>query len=99
MIDLVFNARIEALRIARNAIRQELKAQGVKLSYYKASELYELAKHWYCHHRAELFDQALITVLANVLRANLTTYRQKSNGRSARVSVVQQSCTKVEAQS
>ena len=83
-LDVVFAARMEAMRLARNAVRQELKAQGVKLSYYKASELYELAKHWYCHHHDQLFDVALRQVLADGLRANLSKSVQRANARSCK---------------
>jgi len=68
MINLVFNARVEAMRLARNQVRQDLKAQGVKLSYLKASELTELAKVWFEDHHDELIDVALHKVLAAVQR-------------------------------
>jgi hypothetical protein len=88
-IDAAIALRFEALRLARLAVRQELRSQGVKLSYIEASEITRQAKVWLDQNRAELIDVGLRNVLADVLRANLRTGAQKSNGRPVRVSSVQ----------
>jgi hypothetical protein len=59
MINLAQAARAEALRLARNQVRDRLKAQAAKLSYVTASEVTRLAKAELEEHRADLIDQAL----------------------------------------
>jgi hypothetical protein len=85
MINLAQAARIEAMRLARNQVRQSIREEGRRLKDYEAKEIDCLARSWFAEHRQPMFDQAL----GNILRAQLTTYRQKSNGRPVRVSVVQ----------
>jgi DNA invertase Pin-like site-specific DNA recombinase len=63
-IDAAIALRFEALRLARLAVRQELRSQGVKLSYIEASEITRHAKVWFDQNRAELIDVGLRNVLA-----------------------------------
>ena len=67
-LDTAFAARMEAMRLSRNAVRDQLRAEGVKLSYMKASEIDALARIWFGLNRAELFGEALRTVLARTLQ-------------------------------
>jgi hypothetical protein len=96
-LNAAFATRIEAMRLARNQVRQELKSQGQKVQYTEAAEITRLARIWFEGHRQPLVDVALRNVLADVLRANLRTSAQKSKARPARVSAVQISRSKVEA--
>jgi hypothetical protein len=85
MIDLA--ARVEALRLSRNQVREELRSAGVKLNQISAPELNRLARIWLDFH-AELIER-------EALRANLRSAAQREKAHSKRVSVVQISCSKV----
>ena len=60
IINLAQAARAEAMRLARNQVRLQLRAAGVKLSYIEASQINRLALEL----RAEEMDRALVSVLA-----------------------------------
>jgi hypothetical protein len=62
-LNAAFAMRIEALRLARLAVKDRLKAQGVKISYVEQAEVQRLARERFSDHRAALVDQALINVL------------------------------------
>jgi len=85
-INVVFAARMEALRIARNAVRRELKSAGVKVSYVEQAEIQRQAAVWFNDHRAELMQHSLREVLRHALRANLSSAAQHKKAHPARVS-------------
>jgi hypothetical protein len=58
----------EANRLARNAIKAQWQAQGLKVAYVEHSELAKAARAYLDTHRAELVSQA---------RANLSNYVQR----------------------
>jgi hypothetical protein len=66
-VNAALAARIEAMRLSRLAVRDQLRAQGQKVNYISASEINRLARIWFLDHGAELIDAAL----CNVLRATL----------------------------
>ena len=68
MIGLAQAARVEAMRLARNQVRHQLCAAGIKVNYIEVSEITRLAKTCFAEHRAELMDRALRNVLRWQLR-------------------------------
>jgi hypothetical protein len=93
MNDLAIAARFEALRLARLAVRKDLKAQGLKVNWIANTEIDRLARAWFAQDRAGLFDQALGNVLADVLCSNLRTAAQKSKRPKSMASTVRMSRT------
>jgi hypothetical protein len=66
--------RIEALRVAKIAVKADIRAKGLNIKNYEAAEISELARHWFSQHQAELIGQATIALLF----ANITTSAQKA---------------------
>jgi hypothetical protein len=85
---------VEAMRLAKLAVKDRLRAEGLRLKDYEAKELTEFAWLWFLDHRAELIGQATI----GLLFSNIKTSAQKQKARSTGLSVVHKSRTKVEAE-
>jgi hypothetical protein len=92
------NLYCEALRVSRNHIRQELRHKGIRLSSFKASEVTAFAKAFLEANRQELISRAMTDLVWAKLVANLKTSEKKSKARSAGLSAVQMSGSKVEAE-
>ena len=67
-INAAFAGRIEAMRLARGHIRDQLRAEGVRLKDISASEINARAWQEFAEHRSELIDAALRNVLASTLQ-------------------------------
>jgi hypothetical protein len=50
--------RTEALRLSRNAVKQELRERGIRLSSFAQADLNRLARAWFEGHRRELIEKA-----------------------------------------
>ena len=55
--------KVEALRLARNAVKLDIRDRGERLKDYEMKEITRLAERWFCEHRAELIGQATIGLL------------------------------------
>jgi hypothetical protein len=52
--------KIEALRLAKIAVKEDIRAKGLRLKDYEAKHITRLAELWFSEHRAELIGQATI---------------------------------------
>jgi hypothetical protein len=100
MINLAMALRVEAMRLARNAVRARMRAQGIKVNYVSTAEITAAAKAWLRDH-PELAHQAFRTIFAEQLRhllrrAKFESDAQKSRAAKSMVSPVQISSAKVE---
>jgi hypothetical protein len=83
--------RAEAMRLARNAAKRDIRDQGFKLHDYSACDLRIAGERWLdCH--PELIEQATITFLR--YRAKLESAAQKKKPEKAEGSAVQNSGAK-----
>jgi hypothetical protein len=82
--------RVEALRLAKIAVKEDIRAKGQRLKDYEAKEITLLAQRWLSEHRASLIGQATIGLLCS----NLTTNAQKQKAQSTGLSAVQKSGAK-----
>jgi hypothetical protein len=55
--------KVEALRLSKLAVKQEIRDLGLKLSEFSAKEITLRAEKWFGEHRAELIGQATIGLL------------------------------------
>lgn len=63
-----FRLRVEAMRLARIAVREEIRDQGLRYKDYSARELRDFAECLFLQHRAELIGEATISLLCSSLR-------------------------------
>jgi hypothetical protein len=78
--------KVEALRLARNAVKQDIRDRGDRLKNYAAKDITRLAELWRdCH--PELIEQATATFLH--YRAKLESDAQKRKGMKSVASLVQ----------
>ena len=82
--------RIEAMRLARNAVRHRIRDQGQRLKDYEAKEIDALAKALLRQRQSEMITQAW----ANLLRSNIRNGAQKSKALKSMASAVQNSGAK-----
>jgi hypothetical protein len=62
IIDQVW-IKIEALRLAKNAVKIDIRDRGLKLKDFEAKEITKLGELWFDRHKAELIGQAAITLV------------------------------------
>jgi hypothetical protein len=55
--------RVEGLRLAKNAVKDDIRAKGHRLKDYEAKDITKLAELLFSEHRAELIGQATIGLL------------------------------------
>jgi hypothetical protein len=67
MINLAMALRVEAMRLSRNAVRAQMKAKGMKVSYVSSAEITRAALAWLRDH-PEVRDEAFAHVLEWQLR-------------------------------
>jgi hypothetical protein len=89
-------AKTEALRLARNAVRADIKARGERIKDYEHSEITRLAVAWFSSHRAEVLGQAVVALWFAAERKSKYLQRRSSPEKST-ASAVQISRSKVEA--
>jgi hypothetical protein len=63
MTELSSAIMYETLRLAKNAVKEDIRAKGLRLKDYEAKEITLLAQLWFSEHRAELIGQATIALL------------------------------------
>jgi hypothetical protein len=70
--------RVEGLRLAKNAVKLDIRDRGLKLKDYEAKQITKLAECWFERHKAELVGQATIGLLFSGCLKNA----RKSNSRA-----------------
>jgi hypothetical protein len=86
--------KAEAMRLARNAAKRDIRDQGLRLHDYSACDLRIAGERWLdCH--PELLEEATLGLLFR--RAKLASDAQKKQGQKSMGSAVQISSPKVEA--
>jgi hypothetical protein len=55
--------RVEARRLAKNAVKTDIRDKGLRLKDYEAKEITILAERWFSDHKASLIGQATIGLL------------------------------------
>jgi hypothetical protein len=68
--------RVEALRLAKNAVKTDIRDKGLRLKDYEAKEITILAERWFSDHKASLIGQATITLL--LARGSVFAIRRNS---------------------
>jgi tRNA U34 5-methylaminomethyl-2-thiouridine-forming methyltransferase MnmC len=82
--------RCEAMRLAKIAVKAEIRDRGLRLKDYEMKEITALAEQWFSNHKASVLGEATIGLLC----ADIRSAAQKSKARAARVSAVQKSGAK-----
>jgi hypothetical protein len=59
----VMMIRAEAIRLAKNEVKAEIRAHGFRLHSFTNAEIQLAAKEWFASHRRELVERALATIL------------------------------------
>jgi hypothetical protein len=77
MIQLTTAARCLAMLRSRNAVKEELRKQGLKLTQYSAREITSWANVYLDEH-PELFPEALAQARAMILRGDLGKRAQRA---------------------
>jgi len=54
---------VEAMRLAKLAVKDHIRAEGLRLKDYEAAEITKLAEIWLGEHRTELIGYATLTLL------------------------------------
>ena len=88
---------------ARQAVKEQLSKQGLKVSHYAARDITAMACEYFAEHRSELLPPAIETITRWTLAgefskraqrelcANLSSDAQNDKGQSAATSLVQNS--------
>ena len=50
--------RVRAMQIAKTAVKDQLRAQGLKVWHFSAKEITQLAEDYFANHREELITKA-----------------------------------------
>src|SRR5215469_14702937 len=50
--------RVRAMQIAKTAVKDQLRAQGLKIWHFSAKEITQLAEDYFANHREELITKA-----------------------------------------
>src|SRR5215469_15350036 len=50
--------RVRAMQIAKTAVKDQLRAQGLKVWHFSAKEIMQLAEDYFANHREELITKA-----------------------------------------
>jgi hypothetical protein len=80
--------KTEALRLARNAVRAQIKARGERLKDYEHSQVEQWALAWFKSHRAELIGLATLNLLLSDVR-NSKHLHKRSRSEKSTASAVQ----------
>jgi hypothetical protein len=70
--------RVETLRLAKNAVKTDIRDKGLRLKDYEAKEITILAERWFSDHRAELIGHATVALVLRDCWKNA----RKSNSRA-----------------
>ena len=63
---------------ARNAVKEELRKQGLKVSHFAAREITALASQYLAEHRSELMPDAIETITQWTLRGDFGKRAQRA---------------------
>jgi hypothetical protein len=63
---------------ARQAVKQQLQRQGLKVSHYAAREITVLARQYLSEHRSELMPDAIETITQWTLRGDFGKRAQRA---------------------
>ena len=91
--------RVRAMQIAKTAVKDQLRAQGLKVWHFSAKEITQLAEDYFANHREELITKATedINTWPGFARwrlpdcANIETNAQSENEPKSTTSAVQMS--------
>jgi hypothetical protein len=99
-LNIIAALRTEELRLSRNQLKVQLKAQGIKITSYSYADLTAEAKarqQWFAH---DAFRNVLQMQLCDLLRrAQIKSAAQKSRAEKSMSSAVQMLSPELEAQS
>ena len=96
MTEQAWIIRLEALRLARNQVKQDIRDRGERLKDYALKDINRLGELWFARH-PELIEEATIGLLFR--RSKLASDAQKKQDEKSMASPVQKSRSKVEASS